>query len=168
MNTYGYANQNSVRFIDPNGLFANVLIGGTIRVVGGRAAGAAIAQGLRQVVGPTAGTVVACVLTGYCSTAEEDDIADDSASESCPVPGATPGRKTKGRTKLFEKPGDFDDALGDFDDLGPSDVTGLNDGGFVGDLPNGDKVNVRPTSSDGRPTIEIQHGKNRIKIRYGR
>ncbi len=28
------------------------------------------------------------------------------------------------------------------------------------------KVNVRNHSSDGRPTLEIQDGKNRIKIRY--
>ena len=78
------------------------------------------------------------------------------------------GRKTKGRTKQFEKPGNFDTANDDFDDLNPSDIRPLPNGGRLGKLPNGDKVNVRPASTDGRPTIEIQKGKGKIKIRYGR
>ena len=38
---------------------------------------------------------------------------------------------------------------------------------LTGELPDGRKVNVRDHSSDGRPTLEVQEGKNRIKVRYG-
>lgn len=38
--------------------------------------------------------------------------------------------------------------------------------GFRGTDEKGRRVNVRPNSSDGRPTLEIQDGKNRTKIRY--
>lgn len=31
----------------------------------------------------------------------------------------------------------------------------------------GEKIVLRPGSSDGRPTLELQRGKNKIKIRYG-
>ena len=39
---------------------------------------------------------------------------------------------------------------------------------LTGELPDGRKVNVRDHSSDGRPTLEVQEGKNRIKVRYGK
>jgi hypothetical protein len=104
-------------------------------------------------------------INAYNENASDDSNA--SNGNSCPVSDTTPGRKTKGRTKQFEKPGDFDTANSDFDDLNPSNVKLLPNGGRVGALPNGDKVIVRPDSTDGRPTIEIQRGKNRIKIRYG-
>ena len=38
---------------------------------------------------------------------------------------------------------------------------------LTGELPDGRRVNVRDHSSDGRPTLEVQEGKNRIKVRYG-
>ncbi|MBM7615097.1 RHS repeat-associated core domain-containing protein [Alkaliphilus hydrothermalis] len=79
---------------------------------------------------------------------------------------ATPGRNTKGKAKQFEKSGDYDDALNDFNDLGPIDVKDIP-GGKVGKLPDGRTINVRNKSSDGRPTLEIYDGKSSIKIRYG-
>jgi len=41
-----------------------------------------------------------------------------------------------------------------------------NTKGRRGILPDGRPINVRPNSSDGRPTIEIQDGKNKVKVRY--
>ena len=38
---------------------------------------------------------------------------------------------------------------------------------LTGELHDGRKVNVRDQSSDGRPTLEVQEGKNQIKVRYG-
>lgn len=93
------------------------------------------------------------------------DASDDA--NSCPVPGATPGRKTKGRTTQWVKPGGMSDADRDFDNLGPTGIRDLPDGGRTGTLPDGRSVNVRPDSTDGRPTLEIQDGKRRDKIRYG-
>jgi hypothetical protein len=53
----------------------------------------------------------------------------------------------------------------DVDDKKPIDVIALPNGGRRGILPDGRQINVRPDSSDGRPTLEIQDGKNRIKVR---
>nr|WP_320191893.1 hypothetical protein [uncultured Desulfobacter sp.] len=92
----------------------------------------------------------------------------EEGNDTCPVEGTTKGRKTKGRTDQREKEGNFDTANGDFDSLDPTDVRNLPNGGRIGILPDGLRINVRPNSSDGRPTIEIQQGKKKIKIRYGR
>ncbi|WP_054785727.1 RHS repeat domain-containing protein [Pseudovibrio denitrificans] len=98
---------------------------------------------------------------------QEVDANGKKKAQDPPVPGAKPGQKTKGRTQQWEKPGDFQDALKDYKDKNPEKVKSLPDGGEVGKLPDGRMINVRPYSSDNRPTIEIQDGKNRIKIRYG-
>ena len=79
---------------------------------------------------------------------------------------AKPGHETKGRTKQWNKTGGIDDANDDFDSLNPQNVKEIP-GGRTGKLPDGRKINVRDHSSDGRPTLEIQDGKNKIKIRYG-
>ena len=95
------------------------------------------------------------------------NILNNDGNEN-PILDTTPGRETKGRSKIFEKPGGYDDAVGDFNGLNPTNVRPLPNGGLTGTLPDGRSVNVRPGSSDGsRPTIEIIDGKNRIKTRYG-
>ena len=82
--------------------------------------------------------------------------------------GAAQGRKTKGRTRQYEKPGGFGEALGDYEALRPRTIRQIPDGSRVGDRPDGStRMIVRPRSSDGRATLEIQRGRTRIKIRYG-
>jgi hypothetical protein len=83
-----------------------------------------------------------------------------------PVPDAVQGQETKGRTTNWVKPGGLDAANDDFDGMKPLDVKPIGQGGRTGVLPDGRKVNVRPNSTDGRPTLEIQDGKSRDKIRY--
>jgi len=87
LNTYSYVGSNPVNLVDPTGEFANVLVPLGIRLIGGRLAGAAIAGGLRNLLGPAAGTVVACVLAGYCSSSIDDpadeDTSDDSSADRC-------------------------------------------------------------------------------------
>jgi len=89
-----------------------------------------------------------------------------------PIPGAIPAGETKGRTTVWDKGGGsgMADADKDFDDLVPGGVVPIDTEygqGRRGVLPDGRTVVVRPGSTDGgRPTLEIQDGKNRIKIRY--
>jgi RHS repeat-associated protein len=86
-----------------------------------------------------------------------------------PVAGAVPGRVTKGKTKQWEKEGDFGQANEDFDAKSPVDVFDLPFGGRVGTLPDGRTIVVRPTSSPGTsgpPTLEIQDGDKKVKVRY--
>ena len=75
--------------------------------------------------------------------------------------GATAGRKTKGKTKLFEKDGGFDQANTDFDNLEVSDIkeieTSSGELGKTGRLEDGTRITVRPNSSDGRPTLEVRN-----------
>jgi RHS repeat-associated protein len=110
---------------------------------------------------------------GLLAAAEGDDgekeaaDCDKGGGKAPPVPGATPGRETKGRSTQWGKPGGMAEADADFDALGPTGVRSLPNGGRVGTLPDGRTVIVRPVSSDGRPTLEIQDGKNKDKVRYG-
>lgn len=83
-----------------------------------------------------------------------------------PVVGASPGRETKGQSSLWEKDGGMDAADEDFDSLQPVDIQDLPKGGRRGTLPDGRKIVVRPNSDDGRPTLEIQNGRKREKVRY--
>lgn len=80
-------------------------------------------------------------------------------------------KTTKGKTKIGEKPGGFNQANKDFDKLQPTDVqtkqTPYGQGRF-GKLDNGDTVFVRPGSTDGRPTLEFRNPSNGrgSEIRY--
>lgn len=73
--------------------------------------------------------------------------------------------ETTGRSKLFERTGGSNAANKEFDALSPTEIKDIP-GGRVGKLPDGRTVIVRERSTDGRPTLEIQSGKNRIKFRY--
>lgn len=87
------------------------------------------------------------------------------------IKNATRGRKTQGPSTIFEKPGNYEDALKDFESL---NLTGIKDihtekiTGKAGKLPDGRMVNVRTSSRDTRPTLEIQNlNKTQTKVRYG-
>ncbi|MCG8673138.1 MAG: DUF6531 domain-containing protein [Pseudomonadales bacterium] len=87
-NTFAYANQNPVAYTDEQGLYANIVVGTGIRIVGGRAGGQAVSRGLRKAIGPVGGTIAACLLTGYCSTEGENE---NSASNPSSAMGSSTG-----------------------------------------------------------------------------
>ncbi|SMG11529.1 hemagglutinin repeat-containing protein [Cedecea sp. NFIX57] len=89
----------------------------------------------------------------------QKETVDDLISSS------SKGQETTGRSKLFERTGGNNAANKEFDSLAPTEIKEIP-GGRVGKLPDGRTVIVRERSTDGRPTLEIQSGKNRIKFRY--
>jgi MAFB alternative C-terminus len=79
----------------------------------------------------------------------------------------TAGQKTSGRARQYDKLGNYNDAVADFNSLGVQNVQIRPNGTITGQLPDGRKVNVRDRSSERIPTLEIQHSRNEIiKIRY--
>ena len=84
---------------------------------------------------------------------------------------AKPGRKTKGPTEQWEKSGDYNTALGEYESLSPQgsrDIPTNYGPGKTGTIDGNRSVTVRPGSSDGRPTLEIRNPNGRgVEIRYG-
>ena len=80
----------------------------------------------------------------------------------------TAGQKTSGRARQYDKLGNYNDAVADFNSLGVQNVQVRPNSTITGKLPDGRNVNVRNYSSgDSAPTLEIQHSNNEIiKIRY--
>ena len=82
--------------------------------------------------------------------------------------GAAKGKSSSSRQ--FSKPGGINQANKDFDALTRnSNVTQRSGSVRTAELKDGTKVNVRPQSSTGKPTIEIQPPKGQgrpIKVRY--
>jgi RHS repeat-associated protein len=72
-------------------------------------------------------------------------------------------------SNITEKPnGTVEDLQKDFEALNPTNVKDYPGGVKVGELSNGDTVVARPNSTDGRPTLEIQHENGDVtKTRYG-
>lgn len=74
---------------------------------------------------------------------------------------------TQGRTTQYERVGNYEIAVDDFNSLNPQNVRELPNGkGYIGELSDGKVINVRNISSEDSPTIEIQNGKSKIKFRY--
>lgn len=79
-------------------------------------------------------------------------------------------KTTKGPYKQGQKEGGMDEANGDFDSLDPSGVKDIETKwgpGRAGTLEDGTKVTVRPGSTEGSPTLQIQNPSGRgTEIRY--
>lgn len=80
---------------------------------------------------------------------------------------AEPGHATKGRTTQYEKQGNYSNAVEDFHSIRPEKVKNREGNTKTGKLADGRDIIVRSKSDDGRPTLEIQNGKKKTKIRYG-
>jgi RHS repeat-associated protein len=175
LNTFAYVDGNPLYWVDPHGLEA---IPGPMGVpvpvppVGG--------SGYQQIDTSQPfwpkplrdlwryNIALQCLLAGpFCDPNMYNEEGDDESS--CPIPDTTRDRVTKGNTDIRIKNGNSDreTADNDFDDLPLSNVSEKGKNVRTGELPDGRRVIVR-SSSDGRPTIEIQrNGRTKIEIRYG-
>jgi len=75
--------------------------------------------------------------------------------------------KQSQKATQFEKNGDFDTAVQDFEKMNLQNIRQYGET-KVGNLNDGRTVNVRPDSSGKRPTLEITGGDRKVKIRYGK
>ncbi|MCI5141351.1 MAG: hypothetical protein D3909_06435 [Candidatus Electrothrix sp. ATG1] len=158
LNRYVYGLNNPYTYVDPDGEFV---------ITGSLAVAAAIYAG-EATIGLSAGIILGGLISDQLDNwfANKSNEGEEGRNQ-CPIPGTKPGKPTKGRSKQHEKPGDMDTANEDFDSLGPTDVKDIPKGGRTGVLPDRRRITVRP-SKEGRPTVEIRKGKNKIKVRYGR
>ena len=162
-NRYNYANNNPYLYVDPDGKMPALAIEGLVIL----SAGLYIAATNPELTKRMTDSVQAW----WGASNENANSTEGSDPVAGVLDGAEPGDKTKGRTTNWDKPGGFDQANTDFDKLVPNGSKPIDDSddasnGRKGVMDDGRKVNVRPNSSDGRPTLEIQNGKNRTKIRY--
>jgi hypothetical protein len=137
-------------------------------LIAGGAAAAPVSGGTSltvSVVGAIEVGVGMWITSNALDNLQNDNGVVEASSLDDILEGAQEGRKTKGKTKQYEKEGGTEQANKDFDDLEPQNVNDF-DGGRTGTLEDGRKVNVRNKSSDGRPTLEVQEGKKKTKIRY--
>lgn len=95
-----------------------------------------------------------------------DKIVDDI------LEGAKDTTRPIGKAKNFEKDGNMDDAVDDFNSLNPKNVKEIKTqygDGLHGVLEDGTRISVRPGSGTGGSTLEIKApGKPLIKVRYGK
>ncbi|MCX7513169.1 RHS repeat domain-containing protein [Frateuria hangzhouensis] len=180
---YLYANAGPIQYIDPYGLSAEIPTLPTVPVTGNipRPPPKIVWVFLKTAPRAAVWSPIIGVSLFFVDSNSFNDFVNGrhlcygelrcsgvlNESTEAPVPGAMPGKSTKGRTTQWEKPGGMAEAEKDFRDKNPSGVRELPGGGTVGTLPDGRTIIVRPTSTDGRPTLEIQSGKNKTKVRYG-
>ena len=173
-NRYVYAINNPMAYVDPSGqiiLIDDLAFAAGVVVI----AGTAILLTYTLVVvieelGKSLSDIYSMTSTELRWLIEraEENGSDTPKTVDDILKDAKPGRKTKGKTKQYDKEGDYDDALNDFNSLGLSDVKEKEGGVLVGNLPDGREVNVRNYSTEDSPTLDIYDpatGKH-IKIRY--
>jgi len=142
---------------------------GPIGFVGGIAIGSIIGIAIKTCIGPKMIPYKLSFDIQHIDTLFHTNETNEAATKKIDevLSNATPGRKTSGKATQFEKPGDFGDALNDFEKLGVINVKEIKNG-KIGELSNGKTVNVRSESSAKTPTLEIYNPENKksIKIRY--
>ena len=179
-NRYTYVANNPVNHTDPSGrCLWDICIGeGAALWAAGTALAATTTVWLNSQSashpGRTNAEVIGSSIKGALTSAAETVGSLISMSEAPNktiddiLADTTPGRVTRGPSKLLEKEGGYDDAVRDFEDvIVPGSLEDKGGGVLVGELPDGRTIVVRPNSTDGAPTLEIQEaGRGRTKVRY--
>lgn len=175
---YGYARQNPEKFTDRTGSQTLPIpgvgqIGGPffpMSVAPGTPYGDRLGQSFRDDILPLfdprpllqACRNAVCGAFAVCDT--------DQTAEEILLNGAVPGKKTRGRSENWEKEGGYDAAIEDFGKaVDPGSVEPMPEdiGGMRGRTKEGNTINVRPKSSYGGATVEVQRPDgSRLKVRY--
>jgi len=195
LNLYTYVENNPLRYVDPTGNFAQVVIGYITKVLADYGTDVAIGVGLDFIeyikknyshsgfdlsasikrnsnFDPTNLGIKNPIKKAQKILKIGDElwdlskkIAKSNKAIEKVLKGSTPGRVTKGKATQVDKKGGYKQAVKDFDGMGLMEVRKINKG-KIGKLPDGRTVNVREYSSEGSPTLEIYDGKKSIKVRY--
>jgi RHS repeat-associated protein len=99
--------------------------------------------------------------------AENNDQSEDKKAVDETIKDASKGKVSS--SKQYNKEGGFDQANKDFDKLAgsKSKIQNRGNGTRTATTPEGTKLTVRPTSTEGKPTLDIDiAGQRIIKIRY--
>ena len=93
---YGYCLGNPVNFVDPEGTFV---------FAGSAAAIALVKAGI-----VTIGAMGAIIAGGWLHDALFNE-SSEGGDKACPLPDTKPGKKTKGKSELYEKDGDIENGF---------------------------------------------------------
>jgi RHS repeat-associated protein len=181
LNLYAYVGNDPVNASDPSGRFAWIIPLGRIcladsvcrALVGGLIREVARAASPARVI-PTGDDGPYPFVPRQ--TSENSPAPPARPSDGLPIQtGATVERpgETGARDQIFGKPGGVQEANDDFDAIvDPGTVQDRGGGIRTRETATGEKVTVRPTSSDdGRPTVDVTKGNKKDrdtdKFRYG-
>lgn len=135
INTYTYVENNPLNSVDPKGLWANV----AIRLGMQGAARVGFPNAARMAAEAMGGGVIACIVTGYCSAADDDKTTDkcgSTAGGTCLVPDS----KVICRGGLC-KPDNFTGGTGVTEDPETGQLSGVSVG--IGDSVEEASANLR-------------------------
>ncbi|MHB8912066.1 MAG: RHS repeat-associated core domain-containing protein [Lysobacter sp.] len=169
-NRYYYANNNPYKFTDPDGREVVIPWGTIGEVAGKRLTQAGIASQVDSPVPGPGDVVGAIILVGAVGEIGYKIYQANTPTNDEKVDGLikTGTKEGESSTTKISRPGGEEARNKEYSDLGLNDVKDKGNGVKVGETDSGRRVVSRPSTEDGRPTIEIQRpdGKSTEKIRY--
>lgn len=153
----------------PLGAAVGTIVGGAVAVGGAYIASEILADQMNKADAEAEKSLDADAEKGACdscgATQEEQEERQEELEKEAGVE-----QRTKGKTRHGEKSGGIAQAHDDFDSLRPDNIKDIDTSygpGRTGTLKNGNRVTVRPGSSEGPPTLETRRPNGRgVEIRY--
>jgi RHS repeat-associated protein len=171
VNLFSYVNNGPVDYLDPDGTnaFAGALSGAEAGFTVGGPWGAVIGLGLGGLAGAGVAWGAGQLLQPLITPLLIPPTANMTPAELINDPKTQPMKPTK-RGPQCKRPGGTQGQADDFKNLGPTNVTPIDTQygpGQTGQFPDGSDVTMRPGSSSGDPTTQINlPDGTQIKIRY--